>query len=98
MGRQEIKSGIANFEKKLDKGWFQLKLDGGKNWELRKEDDHRFNTGEIIKYREFDTSKKTYTGRFLIAKVITVGRYLTGLEEGYCLMTDEVIDHGGLIL
>lgn len=90
-----IGPGYADVEKKLEKAWFQMKLDGEKPWELRKEDDHTFNVGEIVKYREYDKDKKEYTGRFLIRRVTHTCRQAPGLKRGYCLMIDEPITQGG---
>lgn len=91
--------GIANVEKKLMKFHFQEKLEGRKNWELRKEDDYRFKTGEIVKYREVDyQTPPQYTGRFLVTEVTSVTRDIPGLMPGYCLMSDQVLSYGGYIL
>ena len=87
----------SDVEKRLDICWFTEKKDGKKTWEIRIEDDHVFKVGDIVKYREWNPVKKYYTGRFLIVKVISVIRNISGLERGYCLMIDENIAQGGLI-
>jgi hypothetical protein len=91
--------GLAQVEKKLLKFHFQEKLEGRKNWELRKEDDHYFRTGEKVKYREVDyQTPAEYTGRYLVTEVLSVTRDIPGLVSGYCLMSDQVLSTGGYIL
>ncbi len=76
--------------KKLDEGFFQMKQEGRKNWELRIEDDHKFLAGEVIQYREWDPLNRVLTGRQLLVEVIEVIR-LPGIEKNHCLMIDRLV-------
>ena len=67
--------------------FFQLIVDGRKNFELRR-DDRLFVEGDILRLREWVPRSEEYTGRVHIRKICYVLRDAPtgGLTPGYCIL------------
>lgn len=76
-------------EKKTWPEYFQLVLDGKKNFDLRVAD-FEYNEGDILVLREWDPETKEYTGREL-EKVIT---YVLKTKEVEFWSKEEIEKHG----
>jgi hypothetical protein len=62
---------MKKIEKKTHPKYFQMVLDGEKNFEIRLAD-WKCEKGDILVLREWDPKTKKYTGRVLEKKVISV--------------------------
>lgn len=82
--------------KKILQEFFLAKMNGKKNWELRKEDDCKFKEGDIVQYDEVNP-QGVLTGRYMIARIIYVlhGPF-PGLGASYCIYSDQVIEDEGI--
>ena len=84
---------MATHELKSWPDYFEPLLDGSKPFEVRINDRH-FKVGDILKLREYDDRKGSYTGRELRKKVTYVlegiggGAIppLAGIHRGYCVL------------
>ena len=68
-------------------------LNGSKKFELRI-NDRDFKEYDVLHLREYDDTKKRYTGRECFCKVgfVLHGHHSGfGLQEGYCIMTIELM-------
>ncbi len=57
-----------------------------KTFELRREDDVRYEVGDIITLREWEP-ERGYTGREIDVEVTYVLRDYPGIEDGWCIMS-----------
>lgn len=71
--------------------YFEPKIKFKKPWELRREDDRRYNEGDYLKLSEWNPETRRYTGRWCVEKVISVLRGSDLLAPGVVLMTTEFI-------
>ena len=78
--------------KKINKEMFDAINSGKKKFEVRIEDDCKFNEGDILILREFENNK--FTGREL-RKEIT---FILGTKECAFLNEDDINKHGFTIL
>lgn len=67
--------------------YFAAVLTGEKTFEIRSEDDKRFNVGDDVVLREFNPITKKYTGGRVLARITYVLRDVTeyGLKDGFCI-------------
>lgn len=75
---------------KLQKKWFEDKIEGRKPWELRL-NDRNFAVGDYLGENEIDEDGKQ-TGRFVVEKITNIvypEDVPGGLEKGYVIMTVE---------
>lgn len=76
-------------ELKTWKEYFQLMVDGTKQFELRK-NDRGFKVGDTLLLKEYDKEKETYTGRNLHQKITYLlygaDAEVFGLKEGFCIL------------
>lgn len=76
--------------KKITPWYFNEILKGNKTFELRKEDDVKYEEGDILILKEIETAEiaiSFYTGRFAICRIGYVLRYFDGLAEGYAIIS-----------
>lgn len=66
--------------------FFQRHVDGVKPWEIRK-NDRNFDTGDIVRLREWDPTHEKYTGHWIQGEILFVMADVMGLKEGYCAFT-----------
>ena len=76
--------------KKVDKYYYNLILKGNKNFELRKEDDCRYSTDDILILKEINAFKE-YTERIAICRITCVLRDYEGLKVGYVILGIKLI-------
>lgn len=67
---------MTTHELKIYPSYFQMKMEGNKNWELR-ENDRGFKTGDLLILKEWNPVLKRYSGRQIIDIVTAV----TGANE-----------------
>lgn len=67
--------------------YFNLVLEGKKQFELRR-NDRDFRVGSYLLLREWHPTGKEYTGRALLVRIVMIlsGVPNWGLKEGYCIM------------
>ena len=70
--------------------YFQVSWDGRKDWEIRR-NDRGFAVGDIVILEEYDQIKHEYLGRQIAANVLEVIADAPGLQEGYVILSLEVI-------
>lgn len=80
---------MAIIEKKIAPKFFELILSGEKNFDVRL-GDFECKKGDTLVIREFDSEKKSYTGRE-IRKEVT---YVAKLKEGDHWTKEEVEKYG----
>lgn len=81
-------------ELKIAPKWFNEKLKGLKQWEIRL-NDRDFKTGDSLILLEYENGD--YTGKSMIQLVDTIYD-LPYLKEGYVIMTGRIIlEEGGII-
>lgn len=68
--------------KKIKKYYYQLILDGRKSFEIRKEDDCKYHTDDVLILKEINDFNE-YTGRITICKITCILRDFEGLADGY---------------
>ena len=73
--------------KKIKKEFFEEILKGNKTFELRKEDDYRYEEGDILILEEIKTIVGGYTGRFAISRIGFVLRHFEGLADDYVIIS-----------
>ena len=76
--------------KKIDKYYYEQILKGDKKFEIRKEDDCRYYTNDILILKEINVSKE-YTGRIAICRITCVLRDFEGLSDGYVALGIKII-------
>ena len=76
--------------KKIKETYYRDVLSGKKRFELRKEDDCRYCTNDILILKEITVSGE-YTGRIAICKITFVLRDFEGLADGYVVFGIEII-------
>lgn len=77
--------------KKIKEPYYRDILSGKKRFELRKEDDCRYYTNDILILKEITVHDGEYTGRFAICKITFLLRDYDGLEKGYVVLGIEII-------
>lgn len=75
------------YSKKIDSDYFNEICEGYKTFEIRVEDDCKYNKRDIVILREYESSTKTYTGLKQQIRIIKVWRNIPGLKKGYCIFT-----------
>lgn len=81
-------------EKKINVRFFEDVMSGRKTFELRKEDDVRYEKGDIVLLRAVDeTGKYLLTGSEIPVEVTYVLRNFEGLEDGYCICGIKVLNY-----
>ena len=73
--------------KKIRPEFFDEILKENKTFELRKEDDVRYEEGDILILKEIHQIADFYTGRFAISRIGFVLRYFEGLADGYAIIS-----------
>lgn len=74
--------------KKIRKPYFEEIINGNKTFELRKEDDTKYNEGDILILKEIDPfTVDFYTGRIAISKIGFVLRHYEGLSDDYAIIS-----------
>lgn len=79
--------------KKIRQEFFEEILKGNKTFELRKEDDVKYEEGDILILKEIsykETRADVYTGRFAISRIgFVLRRYmlLEGLSDDYAIIS-----------
>lgn len=80
--------------KKIMPYYFNEILKGNKTFELRKEDDVKYEEGDILILKEIETiisykeiSADDYTGRFAISRIGFVLRNFEGLSDDYAIIS-----------
>ena len=74
--------------KKIRKSYYNEILKGNKTFELRKEDDTKYNEGDILILKEIEpTIIDFYTGRFAISRIGFVLRHYEGLSDDYAIIS-----------
>lgn len=68
--------------------YFDAIVNGGKTFELRK-NDRGFAVGDHLRLKEWDPTTKEYTGRSLIVRVTYMVTGCFGLEPGHSCMAIE---------
>jgi ASC-1-like (ASCH) protein len=84
---------MARIEKKLWSEYFDRVASGKKKYELRL-NDFEINEGDVLVLREWDKTKKEYTGREIEKHVTEVSRFK--LEDIYAFNTKEEVDRLGI--
>lgn len=78
---------------KINKKWYEEKIDGRKPWELRL-NDRKFKIGDYIGENEIDEDGKE-TGRFVLEKITNIiypEEVSGGLEKGYVILSTVQLD------
>ena len=78
---------------KLQKKWFEAKIEGRKPWELRL-NDRNFAIGDYLGDNEIDADGKE-TGRFVVEKITNIvypDEVPDGLAEGYVILSTVLCD------
>ena len=88
---------IKTHDLKISTEYFEAKLNGIKDWEIRF-DDRGFAVGDYLRLRE--VKEYEYTGRIIISEVLYILRDFDGLKEGYVIMSGKTLNfleygHGG---
>jgi len=90
---------IMEHELKSSPEFFQPTIEGRKRHELRRNDDRKFQVGDIVVLREFDHGTKSYTGRTVRARIsyITSREYPCALSpealgENYCILSLDILE------
>lgn len=73
--------------KKIKQEFFEEILKGNKTFELRKEDDVRYEEGDILILEEMKTIVGGITGRFAISRIGFVLRHFEGLSDDYAIIS-----------
>lgn len=76
--------------KKIKETYYREILSGKKRFELRKEDDCRYYTNDILILKEI-TVNGEYTGRIAICKITFLLRDYDGLEKDYVVFGINII-------
>lgn len=70
---------------------FQVKWEGNKNWEFRK-NDRNYQKGDVLREREYDLASDSYSGREIFEEVTWIlagGSF--GVPEGYVIMSTKEV-------
>lgn len=72
--------------------YFSEVITGTKTFEIRAEDNRKFNVGDDVIFKEFDEKTGTLTGGTKIAKITYVLRNVPeyGLKDGYCIFSFKI--------
>lgn len=73
--------------KKIMPWYFNEILKGNKTFELRKEDDVKYEEGDILILKEIEMELGFYTGRFAISRIGFVLRKFEGLADDYAVIS-----------
>lgn len=76
--------------KKIRQEFFEEILKGNKTFELRREDDVKYEEGDILILKEIsykETRADVYTGRFAISRIGYVLRNFEGLSVDYAIIS-----------
>lgn len=65
--------------------FFEAVLDGRKPFEIRNEEDRRFEVGDTVTLQEFDPEFSVLTGRLFNIRITYVVRSAWGLPPGLCV-------------
>lgn len=84
---------MAQFEKKIQKEYFELVVSGKKKYELRL-GDFIVNEGDTLLLKEWDVATQTYTGRTIEKRVNYVKKF--SLSDFYQFWTKEEIEKHGI--
>ena len=77
--------------KKIERIYFNQIFSGNKNYEIRKEDDCRYEVNDILILKEITDLRESYTGRIIICRITHVLRDFKGLSDGYVALGIKVI-------
>lgn len=81
-------------EKKINMRFFEDVMSGRKTFELRKEDDVRYENGDLILLRAIDDKDGSYLpGYEAVVEVLGVLRDFEGLKDGYCICSIKVLSY-----
>lgn len=76
--------------------YFKALRDGSKTFEIRREDDRRFDVGDVLVLEEYNPGSKRYTGEREVRSVSYLVRWPDwGLSEGMIVMGFRNLNHGG---
>jgi ribosomal protein S17 len=78
-------------DKKVWPKYYEAIRDGSKTFELRKEDDCRYDIGDLLILREWTPITKTYTGYITVAVITYVLRGVEHLAPGYAALGIKVL-------
>lgn len=76
--------------KKIKEDYYEQILKGDKRFEIRKEDDCKYYTNDILILKEINVSGE-YTGRIAICKISCVLRDFEGLADNYVALGIKII-------
>lgn len=77
--------------RKIEPRHFRARLDGRKEWEIRREDDARFEVGDFLVLREWIPPNSDYTGAEEVTRITHVVRDAPGLAPGFAILSTETI-------
>ena len=80
-------------EKKILMEYFGSIESGKKTFELRKEDDVRYEVGDIVVLKAIDKNGNYLPGEEIPVEVTYVLRNFEGLEDGYCICGIKVLNY-----
>lgn len=72
---------------KIYSKYFKSILAGKKNFELRREDDRKFNVWDWLHLREYSPFDRSYTGRSITVQVTHIQRIRIGALDTYAIMS-----------
>jgi len=75
--------------------FYEAVINGGKSFELRK-NDRDFQVGDVLSLREFNNNEQKYTGRQTLRFVTykLESKDFCGIEKGYCIMGIGAVPYG----
>lgn len=77
-----------NYQLKILPQYFEEVINGNKKSELRF-NDRDFKVGDIYDLREYNPTRKRYTGRAITIKITYVLKGFDALKEGWCMFSFE---------
>lgn len=77
-----------NYQLKILPQYFEEVINGNKKSELRF-NDRDFKVGDIYDLREYNPTRKRYTGRAITIKITYVLKEFDALKEGWCMFSFE---------
>jgi hypothetical protein len=70
---------------------FDQVQNGQKTFELRK-NDRGFEWDDILILKEYNPKSETYTGDYMVAKVIHILKNFPGIDPDYCILSIKKLD------
>ncbi len=84
---------MKTHNKKLIQPYFDAVLNGSKTFEIRK-NDCNYQVGDLLILREFDEEASSYSGAYVLVKIIYKIDNFVGIEHGYCVLGIKVLERG----